>query len=85
MEWAELSGAEWTLPAARNKIGQDLVRPLSGAAQKVLTALPRGKFVFTLRDRVPLSGFGKLKKELDAACGVTGWTLHDLRRIPPAP
>jgi hypothetical protein len=45
MEWAELSGADWTLPAARNKIGQDLVRPLSGAAQEILAALPRGKFV----------------------------------------
>jgi integrase len=36
--------------------------------------------VFTLRDRVPLSGFGKLKKGLDAASGVSGWTLRDLRR-----
>jgi integrase len=25
-------------------------------------------------------GWSKSKKELDTACGVTGWTLHDLRR-----
>jgi integrase len=80
MEWAELSGSDWTLPAARNKIGQDLVRPLSSAAQEVLKGLPKGKFVFTRRDRVPISAFGVLKAEFDKACGVEEWTLHDLRR-----
>lgn len=28
----------------------------------------------------PLSGWSKLKKQLDKDSGVTGWTLHDLRR-----
>jgi integrase len=81
MEWAEVSGADWSLPAARNKIGQDLVRPLSKAAQDVLAGLPkRGKFVFTRTGRVPLGSFGEAKEEFDKASGVTGWTLHDLRR-----
>ena len=26
------------------------------------------------------NGWGKCKEEFDRACGVTGWTLHDLRR-----
>jgi integrase len=26
------------------------------------------------------AGWGKDKKRFDAACGVAGWTLHDLRR-----
>src|SRR6266566_8648819 len=29
LEWSELAGADWTLPAARNKTKVDLVRPLS--------------------------------------------------------
>jgi integrase len=28
----------------------------------------------------PFSGWSKAKKKLDTLCGVTGWTLHDLRR-----
>jgi len=30
--------------------------------------------------KTPISGFSKFKSDLDKACGVTGWTLHDLRR-----
>jgi integrase len=80
MEAAELSGIDWTLPAARNKTAQDLLRPLSRAAQDVLAGLPQGKFVFTRNGRAPFAGLGKRKRELDKASGVTGWTLHDLRR-----
>jgi integrase len=36
MTWVELDGRDWTLPAARNKTGVDLVRPLSRAAQAIL-------------------------------------------------
>lgn len=28
----------------------------------------------------PIGGFSKFKKDFDKECGVTGWTLHDLRR-----
>jgi integrase len=83
MVWPELNGADWTLPASRNKTKQDLVRPLSRAAQAVLAELPRfasAPHVFTVGGRTPLRNFGKPKARLDAQCGVTGWTLHDLRR-----
>src|SRR5262249_41957889 len=30
--------------------------------------------------RYPISSFTRLKRKLDKASGVTGWTLHDLRR-----
>jgi integrase len=80
MERAELSGADWTLPAARNKTAQDLLRPLSHAAQDVLAELPKGRFVFTRNGTGPFGGFTKLKEALDKRSGVTGWTLHDLRR-----
>src|SRR5215211_5757819 len=32
MMWGELAGADWTLPAARNKVKVDLIRPLSAPA-----------------------------------------------------
>ena len=81
--WSEISGADWTLPAARNKVKVDLIRPLSAAAQVTVAAFPRiGRqgYVFTIGGNSPLGGFAKFKRRLDQACGVTGWTLHDLRR-----
>ena len=80
MTWSELDGSTWTLPAARNKVKVELVRPLSRAALAIVTARPRdSEYVFTIAGK-PLIGFGARKAKLDAACGVTGWTVHDLRR-----
>ena len=78
MAWREVDGS-WTLPAERNKTKVELLRPLSQAA---LAALPErsGEFVFTIDGRVAIGGFAKPKARLDEASGVTGWTLHDLRR-----
>jgi integrase len=81
MTWDELDGATWTLPAARNKVKGELVRPLSKAALAIPTALPRnGGYVFTVVGSKPMTGFTKRKAKLDAESGVTGWTIHDLRR-----
>ncbi|MBR1234596.1 site-specific integrase [Bradyrhizobium sp. AUGA SZCCT0182] len=80
---AELSNDNWTLPSARNKTKVDLVRPLSDEAMRVLSRLPRivgCDFVFSTDGKSPISGFSKFKKAFDAECGITGWTLHDLRR-----
>jgi integrase len=83
MRWLELSGTNWALPASRNKTKVDLVRPLSSAAQEVLAQLPRtAGFVFSLDpdgDRA-FGGMQQRKARFDKACGVTGWTMHDLRR-----
>jgi integrase len=79
----ELSGTDWTLPADRNKTKVDLIRPLSAAAQEVLARTPKladCQFVFSTDGRSPISGFSRFKENFDKACGVTGWTLHDLRR-----
>jgi integrase len=83
MRWSELNGggSDWVLPAARNKIKVDLVRPLSGAAMSVLDGLPRiGDAIFTLNGERAIGGLSDLKRQLDEASGVRGWTLHDLRR-----
>jgi len=38
-------------------------------------------FVFGLSPDTPLVAFSRIKKQLDAKCGITGrWTFHDLRR-----
>jgi len=83
MTWSEILQGDWILPAARNKVKVDLVRPLSSTAQALLAKLPRiGRrgFVFTNGGDHPLGGFTKFRRRLDQRCGVTGWTLHDLRR-----
>jgi integrase len=80
---AEVDGDLWTLPAARNKSKRDHVVPLSPAAKALLDAQPeQGKagLYFTSNGRTPFQGWTKKKDELDRLSGVTGWTLHDLRR-----
>ncbi len=40
-----------------------------------------GKLLFLARGRkTPFNGWGKSKAALDELSGVTGWTLHDIRR-----
>jgi integrase len=80
MRWAELDIARrlWVLPAARNKAGVDLVRPLGPQAWAIITAQPRSSdFVFG-RNR---SGLAHLKPQLDRAMQIPAWRNHDLRRV----
>jgi integrase len=85
MTRAELDGADWLIPAARIKAKRDFLLPLSGAASAVLVDLPligtiRNGPVFTHDGQRPLGGFSKAKAAFDKVCGVSGWTIHDLRR-----
>jgi integrase len=82
LPWSELDSAgTWTLPPARNKVKVELVRPLSKAARMLLAQQPDlGPFVFTFSGHRPMNSVWLSKKSFDTACGVTGWTLHDLRR-----
>jgi integrase len=83
MTWAELEGSDWVLPAARNKVKVDLIRPLSPAALDILRRVPRidgSAYVFSTTGRVPISDSSRAKKQFDQAAGVYGWTWHDLRR-----
>jgi integrase len=82
MQWKEIDGSDWILPATRNmKTGLDCVRPLSQAA---LALLPeRGAdddYIFEGTPGKPLQSFSLAKVRLDKASGVTGWRYHDLRR-----
>jgi integrase len=81
MQWREIENSAWTLPARRNKAKVDLVRPLSKAALALLP--PRGaddEYVFGHVPDRPFGSYARMKRRVDAASGVTGWRLHDLRR-----
>lgn len=81
MRWSEIANGDWTLPAARNKTGVELVRPLSVAAKEIVEGLPRlCEFVFSRNGRAAMGGIAELKFRLDQASGVSGYTIHDLRR-----
>ena len=82
MKRTEISGTDWTIPQARYKTGLELVVPLSPAAIAILDNTPRiGRdFVFTNDGKRPIRGFTHFKRVFDDICGVTDWTLHDLRR-----
>jgi integrase len=86
--WSRLSGLDsdyplLTVPAARYKVGQTHEVPLTPLAVHLLRSLPRfagSDWIFTINGTHPLSSFTRPKRKLDKASGVTGWTLHDLRR-----
>jgi integrase len=81
MTWTEIAKGQWVLPAGRNKVGVELVRPLSRPALAIVEAQPRlGEFVFSRSSKGPIGGLTELKVRLDYASGTSGWTLHDLRR-----
>lgn len=74
---------EWTIPGSNTKSGRSHTVPLPDLALSQLQGLVRlnsSPYVFTTRGDVPVSGFSKAKKRIDAASGVTDWRIHDLRR-----
>src|SRR5262249_21639696 len=74
----------WTIPSERFKSEREHVIPLSKAAVGILDAQPKiagCPFVFTSTGSHPLNSFRLGKLKLDKASGVTGWRLHDLRRV----
>src|SRR5262249_35218994 len=84
MRRSEIAGTDWSIPGDRHKSKRDFLLPLSPAAQAILDEMPsigrRDGYVFSTSGTNPVSGFSKWKRKFDKACGVTGWTLHDLRR-----
>jgi integrase len=80
---AEVNGDLWVIPVERVKTKREVHLPLSKAAQGLLATMPvigKGQLVFTTDGHTPIGGFTVRKREFDEACGVVGWTLHDLRR-----
>jgi integrase len=86
MAWPEIDLEKrlWVIPPSRMKSGKAHIVPLSSAALEILETLPRwdGPFVFSsLGGCRPISGFGFIKKKLDALMpGIERWALHNIRR-----
>lgn len=71
-----------TLPGALAKNGRKHTLPLGAAAKAILNRpIPSDAFVFpALGKATPFNGHSPCKRKLDKRCGVSDWTLHDLRR-----
>jgi integrase len=85
MAWSELDldAATWTIPATRSKNGRAHTLPLMPMARAIIEATPRRASrdqLFGDRSEDGFSTWNYRKIALDAASGVSGWTLHDLRR-----
>jgi integrase len=95
MRWSEVDLVEkrtWTLPRERTKSDRAHVVHLSAFACEILGGLPRlGELVFSTTGQTPVSGFGAVKRRLDAlmtaqaqlgdaGASLPSWVIHDLRR-----
>jgi integrase len=91
----DLAARTWTIPAARSKNNKPHIIHLSDVAMAVFDRVPRIEtqsadgphdpadaepLVFSTNGKTPFQGFSNAKRQLDDLSGVTGWTLHDLRR-----
>jgi integrase len=77
---SEIVGAEWTIPADRYKSKIDHLVPLSQAALALVEGSGDADFIFTANGKQAIGSHTLHKAAIDEASGVTGWTLHDLRR-----
>jgi integrase len=82
MTWDEVTDGVWELPSHRNKTKLPLCRPLSAAALAVIEAQRRdgSAYVFTNDGKTAFQDFSRSKKQFDAAIGMSGYVVHDLRR-----
>ncbi len=53
---------------------------VDGIADQILAIMTPSELLFPSEAGTPFSAGSKNKRKFDALCGVTGWTLHDLRR-----
>jgi integrase len=89
VSWLDLDAGRLEIPAANYKTGKVQVLPLSTQAKAILHTLPGHEFgpylISSCGGMHPISGFSKIKRQLDASIGLekaplAHWTLHDLRR-----
>ena len=81
LKWDEIQGDQIVLSNGRTKTGVQHVIALSPPAKALLAAMPHiGDYVFSLDGVKPVSGWSRAKANIDKACGVAGWRVHDLRR-----
>jgi integrase len=87
IEWDHVSDV-LTIPAANAKNGREHAVPLTPSAHSIIEDQPHlSKYLFPARTEYVrgvassvFNGWAKSKRALDAASGVSDWTLHDIRR-----
>jgi integrase len=85
MKWSDITAdGVWEIDTEERMKGTADAVQLPKEALAIINAQPRfqsNPYVFAAaRGDGPLNGFNKRKAAFDKACGVTDWTLHDLRR-----
>lgn len=87
MEWSEVKDDLWVIPREKVKKDRAHAVPLSRTALALIAELrlrpmfAGGTYAFSTTGGVaPSSNFAKTKRRLDQLSGVTGWTIHDIRR-----
>jgi integrase len=85
MRRSEISddGSTWTIPGERTKNRRAHVVHLAQAGRGILRgveAVEGVDLVFTTNLRKPISGWSKVKRQLDAEMKIQPWRIHDLRR-----
>ncbi|MFZ5781755.1 MAG: tyrosine-type recombinase/integrase [Pseudomonadota bacterium] len=92
LRWSELEedGAVIALPGERTKNHRPHLVPLPPLARSILDEAKKidgCEFVFSITGRGPVSGWSKIKRQLDAAIAeanggkpIPAWRYHDLRR-----
>jgi integrase len=87
-EWIDKHDRTITLPDSITKNKRTHTFPYGEAAARIIQAIPEdGEYLFpAIREHVrgkpttTFNAWSKSKVAFDIACGITGWTLHDIRR-----
>jgi integrase len=80
-EWIDRQAQTITFPPEIMKGNRQHTIPYGDAVAGILNDLPATGLLFPAAgSTLPFSGYSKCKVDFDTECGVTGWTLHDLRR-----
>ena len=90
LRWAHIAPDAITLPAEITKNKRSHTFPIGPRTQSLIASFPKidgNPYVFpSSREHVKgkpstvMTGYSEAKRDFDNECGVTGWTLHDLRR-----
>lgn len=83
MCWRDISDGVWHVPHDDRQKGVGGALVLPEAALAIVEAQPRFAghgYVFAGRGAGCFNSWSQSKRRFDAKCGVSGWTIHDLRR-----
>ena len=84
LRWSEIADTQICMSSDRTKGAKAHSIPLSKLALAIIETMPRIKgdedFVFTITGSTTISGWSKIKTDLDEYIGIEPWRIHDLKR-----